>query len=73
MRIVLLSAERLPVAEIARRTGVSRPSVWRWQSRFAENGVGVLLRGPSRKPGKPPLPPDTVGVSGILCEGSDFT
>ena len=59
-RIVLLSAERLPVLEIARQTGVSRPSVWRWQRRFAENGVDVLLREPSRKPGKAPLSADTV-------------
>jgi DNA invertase Pin-like site-specific DNA recombinase len=34
--IILLSAERLPVAEIARRAGVSRPAVWRWQARYAE-------------------------------------
>src|SRR6202023_249601 len=32
-RIILLSAERLPVAEVARRAGVSRPAVWRWQRR----------------------------------------
>ena len=30
-RIVLLSAEQLPVLEVARRIGVSRPAVWRWQ------------------------------------------
>lgn len=28
VRIVLLSADRLPVLEIARQAGVSRPSVW---------------------------------------------
>lgn len=28
-RIVLLSADRLPVAAVARRAGVSRPAVWR--------------------------------------------
>lgn len=59
-RIVLLSADRLPVLEIARQTGVSRPSVWRWQRRFAEKGVDVLLREPSRKPGKAPVPEETV-------------
>jgi flavin-binding protein dodecin len=32
---VLLSADRLAVAEVARRVGVSRPAVWRWQCRFA--------------------------------------
>ena len=35
-QIILLSAERLPVLEIAKRVGVSRPMVWRWQQRFAE-------------------------------------
>ena len=29
-QIVLLSADRLAVAEVARRVGVSRPAVWRW-------------------------------------------
>lgn len=54
-RIVLLSGERLPVQVIARQTGLSRPSVWRWQCRFAEKGVDVLLREPSRKPGRAPV------------------
>jgi transposase len=67
-RIVLLSADRLPVAEIARRVGVSRPSVWRWQRRFGESGVDVLLREPSRKPGRAPLPPSTVNkVVALTC------
>ena len=43
-RIILQSAERLPVQEVARRAGVSRPAVWRWQRRFAELGVDGLLR-----------------------------
>lgn len=54
-RIVLLSADRLDVAWIARRAGTSRPSVWRWQRRYAEAGVDGLLRDKTRKPGKPPL------------------
>ncbi|CCG42738.1 hypothetical protein PHAMO_430003 [Magnetospirillum molischianum DSM 120] len=33
-RIVMLSAERQPVHEIARQTGVSRPSVWRLAAAF---------------------------------------
>jgi transposase len=68
VRIVLLSADRLPVLEIARQTGVSRPSVWRWQRRFAEKGVDVLLREPSRKPGKTPVPQETVRrVVALTC------
>ena len=43
-QIILLSAERLPVLEIAERVGISRPMVWRWQRRFAEEGIEGLLR-----------------------------
>lgn len=53
--IVLLSAERLPVLEVARRAGVSRPAVWRWQLRYGEQGVDGLLRDKTRKPGRAPL------------------
>ncbi len=67
-RIILLSAERLPVAQIARQAGVSRPSVWRWQRRFGESGVDVLLREPRRKPGKAPLPQETVSrIVALTC------
>jgi transposase len=55
-QIILLSAERLPVLEIARRVGVSRPMVWRWQQRFAEEGIEGLLRDKTRPPGIPPVP-----------------
>ena len=47
-RIVLLSAERLPVLQVAGRAGVSRPAVWRWQRRYAEAGVAGLLRDKTR-------------------------
>jgi transposase len=53
-RIILASAERLEVAEVARRAGISRPAVWRWQLRFAEAGLDGLLRDKTRKPGKSP-------------------
>ena len=52
-RLILASTERLGVAEVARRAGISRPAVWRWQQRFAETGVEGLLRDKTRKPGKP--------------------
>ena len=58
-RIILHSAERLDGAEVARRAGVSRPAVWRWQQRFAEAGVDGLLRDKTRKPGKAPTPEAT--------------
>jgi transposase len=54
-KIVLFSADRLPVLEVARRAGVSRPAVWRWQQRFGEEGVEGLLRDKTRKPGRAPL------------------
>jgi transposase len=59
-RIILAAAERLSVAEAARRAGVSRPAVWRWQRRFAEAGVDGLLRDAARGPGKAPVPADVV-------------
>ena len=54
--IALLSADRLPVLEIAKRVGVSRPMVWRWQQRYAEVGLEGLLRDKTRPPGTPPIP-----------------
>ena len=67
-RIVLLSAEALPVLEVARKAGVSRPAVWRWQTRYAEEGVDGLLRDKSRPPGKPATPMSTVAnVVALTC------
>ena len=34
-RIVLASADRASAQRIAQSVGVSRPTVWRWQQRFA--------------------------------------
>lgn len=66
--IVLLSGERLPVLEVARRANVSRPAVWRWQVRYAEQGVDGLLRDKTRKPGRAPLPTTTVAkVLALTC------
>ncbi|CAA9294055.1 MAG: Mobile element protein [uncultured Chloroflexia bacterium] len=66
--IVLLSAERLPVLEVVRRAGVSRPAVWRWQVRYAEQGVDGLLRDKARKPGRARLPAATVArVLALTC------
>ncbi len=69
VRIILSSAERLPVAEVARLAGVSRPAVWRWQRRFAEEGVEGLLRDKTRPPGRAPLPPETIArVVAMTCQ-----
>src|SRR5918993_2691713 len=67
-RIMLHSDERLPVQEVARRSDVSRPAVWRWQQRFAEAGVEGLLRDKTRPPGKAPLSLSIVAkVLSITC------
>jgi transposase len=67
-RIILLSAERLTALEIAARSGASRPSVWRWQQRFAEAGIGGLLHDKTRKPGKAPLSPSIIArVLALPC------
>jgi len=58
-RIVLASADRHSAQRVAQDIGVSRPTVWRWQQRFAESGVEGLLRDKTRKPGKPPIAAET--------------
>src|SRR5262249_15009289 len=54
-RIVLLSAERLPVLQVAGRAGVSRPAVWRGQRGCAEGGVRGLRGDRTGAPGKRPV------------------
>jgi transposase len=46
--IVLLSADGHGTVEIMRRTHKSKTCVWRWQERFAEEGVNGLLRDKTR-------------------------
>src|SRR5215213_7106629 len=53
--IVLLSAEGVGTVEIMHRTGTSKTCVWRWQERFAAEGVEGLLRDKTRPPRVPPL------------------
>src|SRR5215831_8873649 len=67
-RIILLSADRLPVLSVAERAGVSRPAVWRWQQRFAEEGVAGLLRDKTRPPGTPETSAETAArVVTLTC------
>jgi transposase len=67
-RIILLSADKLAVVEVARQAEISRPAVWRWQQRFAEEGVDGLLRDKTRKPGKAPLSLETIAkVLALPC------
>ena len=59
-RIVLLTDDGLGTNAIMRGTGKSKTCVWRWQERFAEEGVDGLLRDRTRPPRIPPLDPAVV-------------
>jgi len=58
--IILPTAEGRDIDEIMRRSGRSKPVAWRWQTRFMTEDVDGPPRDKSRKPGKQPLPTDTV-------------
>ena len=73
-RIVLLAAEGVPNAEIARRVGVSRPTVIQWRNRYEAGGISAL--GDLDRSGRPPViddvavvvatvqaPPEALGVT----------
>jgi Homeodomain-like domain len=53
--IVPATADRETVKGICRLTGKSKPCVWRWQARFAEEGVEGLKRDKTRPPGRKPI------------------
>src|SRR5256714_11477976 len=59
-KVILATADGCGTAEIMRRSGKSKPVVGTWQGRFMAEGVEGLLRDKTRKPGKPPLLPNTV-------------
>jgi transposase len=60
-QVVLLTSDRVGTAEIMRRTGLSKPSVWRWQERYLEAGVDGLLRDKTRPSRVPALAEAKVG------------
>jgi len=67
-QVILASSSNGPVQQIAAAVGVSRPMIWRWQLRFAEQGVDGLLRDKNRKPGKPPIAAETLArVVALTC------
>ena len=59
-RIILLSDDGLGTMAVAAGAGASKPTVWRWQKRFMEEGVVGLLRDKTRKSGTPPTPEEKV-------------
>src|SRR5918992_3776456 len=58
--IILLTADGLGTMEVARRSRISKPCVWRWQERFMREGVDGLLRDKPRPSRIPPLPQATI-------------
>src|SRR5687768_17022934 len=65
-RIVLLAAEGLSNAEIARRTGTSRPTVVDWRARCDAGGIGALHDQP--RSGRPPRIDEIDVVVATLAE-----
>ena len=59
-KVILATADGCGTMEVMRRSGLSKPGVWRWQERFMHQGVHGLLRDKTRPPGKPSLPDETV-------------
>ncbi|MFV0335925.1 MAG: helix-turn-helix domain-containing protein [Tropicimonas sp.] len=54
--IVLATADGEGTVEIMRRTGMSKPTVWRWQERYLDEGLPGLKRDKTRPSRVPPLP-----------------
>mgnify|MGYP002628090245 FL=1 len=57
--IVLATANGHGTFEIMRPTGMSKPTVWRWQERYLDEGVAALKRDKTRPSRVPPLPMET--------------
>jgi transposase len=57
--IILATADRWGTNEIMRRAGTSKPTVWRWQARYLDEGVEGLKRDKTRPSRVPPLPRET--------------
>jgi len=54
--IVLATADGAGTVAIMRRTCMSKPTVWRWQERYLDEGVTGLKRDKTRPSRVPPLP-----------------
>ncbi len=59
--IVLATADGQGTVGIMRRTGISKPTVWRWHERYLDEGVPGLKRDKTRPSRVPPLPPGKSG------------
>jgi transposase len=65
-RIVLLAADGLPNAEIARRTSTSRPTVVGWRGRYETGGIAALEDLP--RSGQPPEVDEIAVVVATLAD-----
>lgn len=54
--IILATADGCGTNEIMRRASTSKPTVWRWQERYLDEGVDGLKRDRTRPSRVPPLP-----------------
>ena len=57
--IVLAIADGHGPAQIMRRASTSKPTVWRWQARYLDEGVDGLKHDKTRPSRVPPLPRET--------------
>ena len=57
--IVLATADGCGTFEIMRRANTSKPTVWRWQARYFDEGVAGLRCCKTRPSRVPPLPRET--------------
>jgi hypothetical protein len=57
--IILATADCHGTFEIMRRARTSKPTVWRWQERYLDEGVAGLKRDKTRPSRVPPLPIET--------------
>jgi hypothetical protein len=57
--IVLAMADGCGTNEIMRRAETSKPTVWRWQERYLDEGLAGLRRDKTRPSRVPPLPRET--------------
>ena len=66
-RMVLLAADGMPNAQIARAAGVSRPTVIGWRDRYQQGGIAALEDEP--RSGRPPQISEADVVVATLADG----